>query len=100
VDIDSFSDAAPEVQKEVVPDAAAEPLLLLLLLLLLSLSTLMMKHLPNLPRSSNSPFTGVKIPSRMPPCSKFVRKYPKAKLPLPPWLHLTRAFVRLTVVNY
>jgi hypothetical protein len=25
VDIDFFSDAAPEVQKEVVPDAAAEP---------------------------------------------------------------------------
>jgi hypothetical protein len=25
VDIDSFSDAAPEVQKEVIPDAAAEP---------------------------------------------------------------------------
>jgi hypothetical protein len=25
VDIDSFSDAAPEVQKEIIPDAAAEP---------------------------------------------------------------------------
>jgi hypothetical protein len=25
VDIDSFSDAAPEVQKEVIPDTAAEP---------------------------------------------------------------------------
>jgi hypothetical protein len=25
VDIDSFSDVAPEVQKEVVPDAASEP---------------------------------------------------------------------------
>jgi hypothetical protein len=26
VDIDSFSDSAPEVQKEVIPDTAAEPL--------------------------------------------------------------------------
>jgi hypothetical protein len=25
VDIDSFSDAAPEVQKEIIPDVAAEP---------------------------------------------------------------------------
>jgi hypothetical protein len=25
VDIDSFSDAAPEVRKEIIPDAAAEP---------------------------------------------------------------------------
>jgi hypothetical protein len=25
VDIDSFSDAAPEVQNEIIPDAAAEP---------------------------------------------------------------------------
>jgi hypothetical protein len=25
VDIDSFSDATPEVQKEIIPDAAAEP---------------------------------------------------------------------------
>jgi hypothetical protein len=73
VDIDSFSDAGPEVRKEVVPDVLLSPLLVLLLLLLLSLSTLTMKHLPNLPRSSNSPFTGVRIPSRVPPCSKFVR---------------------------
>jgi hypothetical protein len=72
VDIDSFSDAAPEVRKELVPDAAAE-LPLLLLLLFLNQSTLVMKHLLNLPRSSNSPFTGVRIPSRVPPCSKFAK---------------------------
>jgi hypothetical protein len=95
MDNDSFSDATPEVQKEVIPDAATKPLLLLLLLLFLSLTTLTMKHLLILARSLNSPFTGVKIPSKMPPCSKFVRKYLKAKLPLLPWLHLTRALVRL-----
>jgi hypothetical protein len=98
VDIDSFSDAAPEVQKEVIPDAV-EPPVTLLILLFLNLSILTMKHLPNLPRSLNSPFTGVKIPSRMLPCSKFAIKYLKVKLPLLPWLHLTRALVRLTVVN-
>jgi hypothetical protein len=98
VDIDSFSDAAPEVQKEVIPDAV-EPPVTLLILLFLNLSILTMKHLPNLPRSLNSPFTGVKIPSRMLPSSKFARKYLKVKLPLLPWLHLTRALVRLTVVN-
>jgi hypothetical protein len=84
VDIDSFLDAAPEVQKEMIPDAAAKPPLLLLILLFLSLSILKMKHLPNLPRSLNAPFTGVKIPSKMLPCSKFARISLKAKLPLLP----------------
>jgi hypothetical protein len=54
VDIDSFSDSAPEVQTEVIPDVVAGPLLLLLILLFLSLSILMKKLLPNLSRSLNS----------------------------------------------
>jgi hypothetical protein len=33
-------------------------------------------------------------------CSKFVRLFPKTRLPLPPWLHLTRALVRLIAASY
>jgi hypothetical protein len=46
------------------------------------------------------PFTGVKIPSQMLPWSKFVKIPLKAMFPLLPWLPLTRALVRPTVVNY
>jgi hypothetical protein len=84
VDIDSFSDVAPEVQKEMIPTLLLSPLLLLLILLFPSLSILKMKHLPNLTRSLNSPFTEVKIPSKTLPCSKFARISLKAKLPLLP----------------
>jgi hypothetical protein len=38
--------------------------------------------------------------SRVLPCSKFVKLFPKARLPLLPWLHLTRASVRLIVASY
>jgi hypothetical protein len=100
VDIDSFSNAAPEVQKEVIPDAAVEPPVA-------ATDTTVPQSVhphdeasPNLPRSLNSPFKGVKIPSKMLPYSKFARKCLKAKLPLLPWPHLTRALVRLTVANY
>jgi hypothetical protein len=99
VDIDSFSNAAPEVQKEVVSAAATEPLLLLLILLSLNLPVLKMKHLPNSPRSLSLLFTGVKIVSKTLPWSKFVKISPKAMLPLLPWLPLTRALVRPTAVN-
>jgi hypothetical protein len=75
-------------------------LLLLLILPFLSLSILKIKHLPNSPRSLSLPFTGVKIPSKMLPWSKFVKISLKAKLPLLPWLPLTRALVRPIVVNY
>jgi hypothetical protein len=85
---------------EVIPDAAAEPPV-----------TATVTAVPQFvhPHDEASPeFTKEleltihmgEVPSRMLPCSKFVRKYPKAKLPLLPLLHLTRALVRLTVVNY
>jgi hypothetical protein len=73
VDIDSFLDGAPEVRKEVLPMLLLRPLLLLLLLMFLCLSTHVMMPLPNLPRSSNSPFTGVMILSRVLPCLKFAK---------------------------
>jgi hypothetical protein len=97
VDIDSFSDAAPEVCKEAVlviateapvaaeAPAAAEPLLLskpLLLpkpLLLMSLYPVApATKLPlSSPRSSNSPFKGGRILSNVLPCSKFGKLFPK-----------------------
>jgi hypothetical protein len=100
VDIGSFSDAAPEIQKEVVSAVAAEPLLLLLTLSFLSLFVLRMKLLLNSLRSWSLPFTGVRIPSRMLPWSKFVKILLKTMFPLLLWLPLTRALVRPTVVNY
>jgi hypothetical protein len=99
VDIDSFSDAAPEVQKEVVPLLLLSPLLPLLILLFLNLPVLKMKHLPNSPRSLSLPFTGVKILSKTLPWSKFVKISPKAMLPLLPWLPLTGVLVCLTAVK-
>jgi hypothetical protein len=100
VDIDSFSDAAPEVQKEVVPDAAAETPVT---------STVAAVPQSVHPHDEASPEFTKELeltihrgedPIQDAPLLEFVRKYPKAKVPLLPWLHLTRALVRLTVVNY
>jgi hypothetical protein len=102
VDIDSFSDAAPEVHKEAVLVIAAEalaaveapaqpkpllllkPLLLPKLLLLMSLCPLApATRLPlNSPRSLNSPFKGGRILSNALPCSKFGKLFPKIRPPL------------------
>jgi hypothetical protein len=65
VDIDSFSDAAPEVRKEVVPDAAAEPPVTATAAAVSQSVHLTMKPLPNSPRSLNLLFIGVKIPFQM-----------------------------------
>jgi hypothetical protein len=100
VDIDSFLDDAPEVQKEVIPDAAAEPPVT---------ATVAVVPQSDHPHDEASPEFTKELeltihrgedPIQDAPYSKFVRKYPKAKLPLLPWPHLTRALVRLTVVNY
>jgi DNA-directed RNA polymerase subunit N (RpoN/RPB10) len=100
VDIDYFSDAAPEVQKEVVSTAAAEPPVA---------TTDTIVSQPVRPQDEASPeftkeleltFTGVKIPSKMLPWSKFVKISLKATHPLLPWLPLTRFLVHPTVVNY
>jgi hypothetical protein len=99
VDIDSFSDAAPEVREDAVLDIAVEtpaateaPVAAEALLLLKPLQLLMSlcpftpatKLPPSSLRSSNSLFTGVKILSRVLPCSKFVKLFSKARLPLLP----------------
>jgi hypothetical protein len=84
VDIDSFSDAAPEVRKDAVPDAVAEAPVA---------ATAADVSLPVHSRDEASPeFTKdleltvhwVRILSRMLPCSKFAKLFPKARLPLLP----------------
>jgi hypothetical protein len=72
VDIDSFLDAAPEVQKEIMPDATAEPLLLFPGLLILK-----ERQLPNSLKSLSLLFIGVKIPSQMLLWLKFAKFFPK-----------------------
>jgi hypothetical protein len=114
VDIDSFSDVAPEVRKEAVPDAAAapaveaevtvpnEPPLPPKSLLPISLNPLSlgMKPPPNSPKSLSLPYKGESILPNTLPWSKFGRLSPKIKLPLLLWLLSTRASVRLIAANY
>jgi hypothetical protein len=120
VDIDSFSDAAPEVRKEVVlviaaeapvvagtlaaveVPSAAETIAAVEVPLLMSLCPLApATRLPlNSPRSLNSPYKGGRILSNALPCSKFGKLFPKIRPLLLPWLHLTRASVRLIAASY
>jgi hypothetical protein len=114
VDVDSFSDAAPEVRKEVVPAAAdestvaadvtapAEAPLLSKPLLPISLYQLApgTKPPPNSPRNLNSPFKGGRILPNMLPWSKFRRLFPKIRLPHLLWLLSTRVLVRLIAASY
>jgi hypothetical protein len=72
VDIDSFSDAAPEVQKEIIPDAATEPPTAVPSLLILK-----RRHLPNSVKSLSLLFIGLKILSQMLVWLKFVKLFPK-----------------------
>jgi hypothetical protein len=104
VDIDSFSDSAPEVQNEVIPDVAAGPPVA-------AVDSAIDSAVPQPfhPHEEASPefvkeleltvYRG-KIPSKMLLCSRFVRNCLKAKLPPLRRLRLTRALVRLTAVNY
>jgi hypothetical protein len=80
VDIDSFSDAAPEIQKEAVSAVATRFLLLLRMLLFLSLPILKMEHLPNSTKSLSLLFIGVKIPSRTLLWLKFAKLFLKVEI--------------------
>jgi hypothetical protein len=114
VDVDSFSDATPEVHKETVPAAANEstitadvaaplrpPLLLKPLLpMSLNLLSLGMKPPPNSPKSLSSLYKWGRVLPNALLWSKFGRLFPKIKLPLPLWPLSTRASVRLIVANY
>jgi hypothetical protein len=114
MDVDSFSDAAPEVRKEAALAAAAAPLPKLkllsplkppllpkpLLLISLNLLALGMKPPPNSLRNLSSPYKGGRILPNMFPWSKFGRLFPKTKLPLLLWLHSTRVLVRLIAESY
>jgi hypothetical protein len=99
VDIDSFSDTAPEVRKEIIPDAAAEPLLLPPKLSFLSLLVHGKKHLHNSPRNLILPFIGVKIPFQTFPWLKFANLSLKVKILLLLWPPSTKALVRRIAVN-
>jgi hypothetical protein len=110
MDIDSFSDAAPKVHKDAVlviaaeaPAAAETPAAAEAPAAAADVS------LPIHSRDEASPeFTKEleltvhrgRILSRVLPCSKFAKLFPKAKLPLLPWLHLIKALVRLIMANY
>jgi hypothetical protein len=114
VDVDSFSDAAPEVRKESVPAAAAEtmpklkllsplrPLLLPKPPLPISLNPLALgtKPPPNSPRNLSSLYKGGRILLNMFLWSKFGRLFPKIRLPLLLWLLSTRVLVRHIAANY
>jgi hypothetical protein len=120
VDIDSFSDAAPEVRKEAVlviaaeaPVAAEAPA---------AAETLAAVEAP---AAAEAPTTDVSLPTRsrdeaspeltkeleltvqrgrilsnVLPRSKFGKLFPKTRPPLLLWLHLTRALVRLIAASY
>jgi hypothetical protein len=72
VDFDPFSDATPEVQKELYLTLPLSPLLLFPSLLILK-----RRHLPNSLKSLSLLFIGVKIPSQMLLWLKFAKLFPK-----------------------
>jgi hypothetical protein len=99
VDIDSFSDAAPEVQKEMIPDAAAKPSVA-------ATDTAVTQSVH--PQDEASPEFTKELELTIQRGEDLVQDAPlleiRENLPegqgLLPWLHLTRALVRPTVVNY
>jgi hypothetical protein len=100
VDVGSFSDVVIEVQKEAVsaattvaPVATAETVVPQYAHHQEEVSPEFAKELElTIPRDM--------IPSKMLSCLKFVKISLKAKIPLLPWLLLTRVLVRPTVANY
>jgi hypothetical protein len=103
VDVDSFSDPAPEVQKEVIPDVAAGlPVAATDSAVDSAVPQPFHSHEEASPEFVKEQLTvhRGKIPSKMLLCSRFVRNCLKAKLPPLRSLRLTRALVRLTAVNY
>jgi hypothetical protein len=99
VDIDSFSDVAPEVRKEVISDAAVEPSVGAPKLSFLSLLIRWERHPSNSSGNLSLPFIKMKILSPTFPWLKFVNLCLKVKILLPPLLHSTRASVRHIAVN-
>jgi hypothetical protein len=114
VDIDSFSDATPEVRKEVVPVTAAEtpvaaetPAAAETIVAAevpaaeVSLPITPVTRLPpNSLRNLNSVFKGGRTLSNVLPWSKFGRLFPKIRLPLLLWPLSTRVLVRLIAASY
>jgi hypothetical protein len=109
VDVDSFSDAAPEVRKEVAPDAADEATAEDKIIFPAEAPAAAEISQAACSRDEASPEfakeleltvqRGGILPNML-PWSKFGRLSPKMKLPLPLWLLSTRASVRLITANY
>jgi hypothetical protein len=115
VDVDSFSDAAPEVRKEAVPAAAAETTV-----------DAEVTAPAQAPAAAEAPAANISLPTRswdeaspkftkeleltvqrggrilpnMLPWSKFGRLFPKIRLPLLLWSLSTRVLVRLITASY
>jgi hypothetical protein len=114
VDVDSFSDAAPEVRKDAVPAAADE-------------TTVDVEATApaEAPATAEAPAADISLPTcswdeaspefakelelivqrerilpNMPPWSKFGRLFPKIRLPLLLWQLSTRVLVRLIAASY
>jgi hypothetical protein len=114
VDVDSFSDAAPESRKEVAPDAADEPAVEAEVAVpteapvAAEVSAADISQ-PAVSRDEASPEfakeleltvqRGSILPNTL-PWSKFGRLFPKIKLPLLLWPLSTRASVCLIAANY
>jgi hypothetical protein len=109
VDIDSFSDAAPEVRKEAVLVVAAKTTIAAEVTTPVEALAAAEAPLPTRSRDEASPeFSkeleltiqrGRILPNVL-PCSKFGRLFPKIRLPLLLWLLLTRVLVRLIAARY
>jgi hypothetical protein len=110
VDVDSFSDAAPEVRKEAVPAAADESTVAAEVTTPAAAEAPAADiSLPTRSRDEASPeFTkeleltvqrGGRILPNMLPWSKFGRLFPKIRLPLLLWLLSTRVLVRLIAAS-
>jgi hypothetical protein len=110
VDVDSFSDAAPEVRKETSP-AVAEKSVVVADAAVPTESPAAAeapvaevpaadKPPPNSPRTLSALFKGETILPNMFLWSKFGRSSPKTRRPLLPWLLLTKALVRLIAASY
>jgi hypothetical protein len=110
VDVDSLSDAAPEVRKEVVPDAADEAIVEAEITTPAEAPAADISQAIRSRDEASPEFAkeleltiqrgGEEILPNMPPWSKFGRLFPKIKLPLLLWLLSTRASVRLIAANY
>jgi hypothetical protein len=97
MDVGSFSDVVTKVHKEVVSAATAETPVS-------TVETVVPQSIHHQEEASPEFTKELELTihrgAKMLPCLKFVKISLKAKISFLPWLLLTRALVRPTVVNY